>query len=55
MLPERMREVRTMRNYWIIKAGIKYPTTISIPIPTEPEMYMILAVVIILVMSIWMT
>jgi len=43
-----------MRNYWRIKRGIKYPTTITIPIPTEPELYLIVAGIIMFCMWIGM-
>jgi hypothetical protein len=35
-----------VRKYWSISAGVRYPTTISIPIPTEPELYITIAIVI---------
>jgi hypothetical protein len=42
-----------MRKYWIFKAGIRYPTTIYIPILTEAEMYILLTAFIMVLVSIW--
>ena len=41
-----------MRKYWSMRAGIRYPTTISIPIPTEAELYLIMAIIILVVMGV---
>ena len=41
-----------MRNYWNFTRGIQYPTAISIPIPTEAELYLIMAIIILVVMGV---